>query len=297
MSEHIVCIGGLSLDINATSAKEFKLHDSLPGYVNFSLGGVATNIAHNLALLQEEVYLLAVLGQDIQSKIIKDLLAQTPIDYSYVAYELGNSGCYCSVADENGEMQSAIADTFIGELLSVSYLRQHTALLEDAKAIVCDCNLSEEVLVYLIKNYGFKLFIDGVSTNKVIKLKNHLKGLKHLKVNIYEGEALTAKKEAFEIAKVLNEEVEEVCISLSDQGFLLCRNDYHVLLRSEPEHIVSTSGAGDALVAGLVYSDGINLYERARFALSCAYVAMESEEAVNKELDIELIDRRYEDVA
>ena len=58
-----VCvIGGANVDITATAGTAFQFGDSTPGTVRVSWGGVGRNIAHNLALLGDEVELLTIFG-------------------------------------------------------------------------------------------------------------------------------------------------------------------------------------------------------------------------------------------
>ena len=56
----ICVIGGANVDITATSGRAFQFGDSNPGTVQVSWGGVGRNIAHNLALLGDEVELVTI---------------------------------------------------------------------------------------------------------------------------------------------------------------------------------------------------------------------------------------------
>ena len=51
----ILVIGGTNIDINATSINEIVLKDSNIGNIEISIGGVAKNIAENLARLDLDV--------------------------------------------------------------------------------------------------------------------------------------------------------------------------------------------------------------------------------------------------
>ena len=63
-----VCvIGGANVDITASSASAFQIGDSNPGSVHVSWGGVGRNIAHNLALLGDQV-VTSVTGRDTTGK-------------------------------------------------------------------------------------------------------------------------------------------------------------------------------------------------------------------------------------
>ena len=70
MAKKVCVIGGANIDINATSSAVFRHGDSNPGKVRVSWGGVGRNIAHNLALLGDEVELLTIFGGGIFAPVI-----------------------------------------------------------------------------------------------------------------------------------------------------------------------------------------------------------------------------------
>ncbi len=57
-------IGGANADIVATTFNHFVPNDSNPGTIRLVAGGVGRNIAHNLALLGNEVVFLSLFGGD-----------------------------------------------------------------------------------------------------------------------------------------------------------------------------------------------------------------------------------------
>ena len=61
----VVVIGAVNMDICGRPDKAPRLHDSNPGTVSFSAGGVGRNIAHNLCLLGMNVKFIAAIGDDV----------------------------------------------------------------------------------------------------------------------------------------------------------------------------------------------------------------------------------------
>ena len=61
---YIVVVGGANMDISGRPDAPLVAQDSNPGKVRLSPGGVARNIAHNLALLGEDVKLITAFGDD-----------------------------------------------------------------------------------------------------------------------------------------------------------------------------------------------------------------------------------------
>ena len=61
----IYVVGGANIDIQGYSNKPLMFQDSNVGKVSYSYGGVARNIAENLALLNDDVCFVSAIGQDM----------------------------------------------------------------------------------------------------------------------------------------------------------------------------------------------------------------------------------------
>ncbi|MEA4820923.1 MAG: PfkB family carbohydrate kinase, partial [Erysipelotrichales bacterium] len=57
----IYVIGGANIDIQGTPFEKLKYKDSNPGIISYSFGGVARNVAENLARLGDNVNFISVL--------------------------------------------------------------------------------------------------------------------------------------------------------------------------------------------------------------------------------------------
>ena len=73
-SFEVIAIGGANIDIKAKAERALVPASSNPGAVSFALGGVARNVAHNLARLDVAVALISAVGADAFGR---DLLART----------------------------------------------------------------------------------------------------------------------------------------------------------------------------------------------------------------------------
>ena len=81
MNTRISVIGGANVDLSATLNDTFIAADSNPGHVEVGYGGVARNIAHNLALLGTDVQLLTVFGGDLFGGLLYDFCRQQGIGF------------------------------------------------------------------------------------------------------------------------------------------------------------------------------------------------------------------------
>ncbi len=122
--EYIVTIGSANMDVAGYSHASLNYADSNPGKIKFTPGGVGRNIAHNLALLGKNSWLLTAVGNDFYGQ---SLLAQTNQSGVHVDKCLivsgENTSSYLSLLDNTGEMLVAINDMSITEHISAEFLR------------------------------------------------------------------------------------------------------------------------------------------------------------------------------
>ena len=146
-------VGAANMDITGSTRNPLTPGDSIPGRIRSAPGGVARNVAENLARLGTPVQLLAAVADDAFGG---GLLASTG------RAGVGVQGCwvlpgqststYMSVHGPDGEMAIAINDLDIVEGLTPERLAQRQNLLKAACALMLDCNLSGAALQYLFQN-------------------------------------------------------------------------------------------------------------------------------------------------
>ena len=76
----IAIIGGINIDIEGAPYKEIKYHDSNPGKIRLSYGGVGRNIAENVARLGGDCAMISCVGSEPMSLGAKDHLAAMGVD-------------------------------------------------------------------------------------------------------------------------------------------------------------------------------------------------------------------------
>ena len=79
---YIVVIGGVNMDIFGHPDAPLVQKDSNPGHVSLSAGGVARNIAHNLALLGEDVKFISAFGEDAHAAQLAEGCRRVGMDIS-----------------------------------------------------------------------------------------------------------------------------------------------------------------------------------------------------------------------
>ena len=290
---NVSVIGGANVDMSATLSDAFIAADSNPGHVEVGYGGVARNIAHNLALLGAHTQLLTVFGGDLFGGLLHDYSAQQGIDLHLSERPTAaRSGIYLCINNHAGEMIAAVADTDAVRAITPEWLAKRSGEINASDYIVADTNISEDSIRWLMENVTAPLFIDGVSTTKAHRVANALSKAKlpylhTLKLNLKEALAVTQTASYAEAAqKLIDLGVAHVYITLSAEG-VYCRNAAEErLFPALPGEIVNTTGAGDAFLAGVVYAHakGIDFPQTAQYGLMAARATLMSPKAVNPDI-------------
>jgi pseudouridine kinase len=294
---YVALIGGANMDIAAHSAAALVAGDSNPGRIACSPGGVARNVAENLMRLNVDARLISVLGDDVFGLALRQAAAAIGLNFSACTSIPGQrTATYLSMHGPDGDMGVAVNDMGIVDCLTPDLLGQHTALLNGAAAVVVDSNVRRDVLTWISSYWADKsVFAEAVSVAKCQKLLPMLGQLHTLKANRMEAQSLSelhisSPQSACEAARNLHQRgVRNVVISLGAGGVAWCNSDGVVGHRAvRPMTMVNATGAGDALLSGLVYGyiHGLPLESSVRWAMACAELTLSSTLANSPELSV-----------
>jgi pseudouridine kinase len=298
-----VVVGGANMDICGASSSNLRLQDSNPGKVTSSPGGVARNIAENLARLGVDCRLIAAIGTDHHGDLLVKQGEAAGIDMRYVLrLETEQTSTYVSILDDTGDMLVGVNDMGIVDRLKPETLQLHEQMLRQASIIVADTNLCEEALDYLSGTFIEQpLFIDTVSVAKSVRIKPFLNGVHTLKASRIEAEALCGfqAKTHKQIANLANwfhdRGVSRVLITLGPDGVYYSDSGDQDLqsVRSRNVAIENANGAGDAFAAGAIYAwlNDRTTRDSVRFAISAAEVAMSHLATINPAMSTSAVKR------
>ena len=117
MKPSVLCIGGANLDRKLKLSEPLRMRTSNPVTSEVSPGGVARNVAENLARLGCKVGLLSTFSDDLEGNWLLDHLNSAGVDVSPSLIVPGRkSGSYTALQDAEGEMLLAMADMEIADL-------------------------------------------------------------------------------------------------------------------------------------------------------------------------------------
>lgn len=305
-ASYIVAIGGANMDICGAPAGEIRMQDSNPGSVHSSPGGVARNIAENLARLGTDCRLIAAIGADHHGDLLLEQGQAAGIDMRYMLrLDAAQTSTYVSVLDRTGDMLVAINDMSIVDELRPEHLQAHEQMLKQASLIIADTNLGDETLAYLCGTCVERpLFIDTVSTAKAARIQPYLDAVHTLKASRIEAGELCGihsptKKQLPRIAEQFHEcGVERVFITLGTDGVFYSTREQHGMedAGETSQAVMNAGGAGDAFVAGIAYAwlKQWPLVKSVRFAMSAACMALSHQSTINPGMSAVAVNRIYE---
>jgi len=296
----VVCIGGANMDIKCRIAGRTVMASSNPGATMLAPGGVARNIAHNLALLDVDATLISVVGQDPFGEALLAATAAAGVDTEGVLRTAGSTGSYSAVLDARGQLILGVAAMGILERLTPRRLAAERARLAGADLIVADSNLPIHTLDWLIDfaaERGSRLAIETVSVPKGGRLKWLLaagRPLFALFCNRAEAAALTGHADLRAAARRLHARgVRHVGIGLGRRGMFVSDGESRRIVPALPARVVDVTGAGDAAVAGTLYGllRGEDLETAARYGQAAAALTLACDESVSSDMSERAIRR------
>ena len=295
----IIVIGESNIDIAVKPYGNTRQGGCTPADIRFHHGGVARNIAHNLALLGHEVQLVSVFGSDDFAEQMMVECEQAGIDLSLsTQYENMKSPIFLSLNDEVGNMQSAVSDIELNGFLDLDWLMKRIDAINRAELVVADTLLSVEALSFLIDHCLVPLYFDTVSPNRALMLseamkKSWKKSIFALKSNLAEARAMTGITQPEEAAKSLaSSGIKEVYLTMGENGVAFCsQKEYHYFPALEAE-AVNVTGSGDAFFAGIIHAHaiGISGMESVSYGLKAACHNVKSEAPVNPTLRLSVFE-------
>jgi pseudouridine kinase len=302
----VVVIGSANVDIHGSPAKKLRMRDSNPGTVHTSAGGVARNIAENLARLGANCRLISAVGNDQHGRMLLQQGRNAGIDMRYVAQlESAPTSAYLSVLDLDGDMHVAISDMTIIDALDSQRLRMHETMLRQAALIVIDTNLGDDALAWLSDTFtDDTLFVDTVSTTKALRIKPYLAAVHTLKPSLNEAEAIagmkaTTKQQLPKLADWFHQRgVQRIFITLGRRGVFYSAHGQQGIAKPLPGNAPpkNAGGAGDAFLAGVAFSwlNDWPLEKTVQFSLAAANVALSHEMTNSPNLSLAAINLSLE---
>lgn len=300
---YILVVGGQNIDISGHPAVQPLVHESTPGQVRISEGGMGRNIAANLALLGEEVKLITVFGDDNLAERLAASSRRLGIDTTHSLTVHAATSTYLLITTTKGEASMAIADTDLFNHLTPKALAGRHKVIRGAGLCVADTNLPRDTLHWLAENCDCPLFLNTISRHKAPRAEGMLDRVHTLAISVAEAEALsgvvvTADRESMRQASgyFLEQGVRRVFLMRGKDGCYATDGAQAVMVDGIPVHAENAMGTSGSFVAALAlaWRSGFSLEESARAGAAAANICMKSRESVNHRLSLQRLTKEME---
>lgn len=297
-----VLVFGVSIcDIFGFTDNKFRSHDSNPGAVKMSVGGVCRNIAENMARIGMNTKFISVLGDDERGKSILQQAKDKQFDMSHsLVVKGGSTPTYLAILDETGEMVSAVVDLKIADYFTKEFIDSKAEIIKNSEYMFFDAD-NPEILEYIVKEYqGYSKFIlDPVSAAKAKTVKHLLKYFHTVKPNRHEAEAFCG----FEVKTyddvrragkyLLDQGIQNVFISLDADGIYYNNRSEEGIIKANNVSVINVTGAGDSFVAGIGhgYMNSLSVKETVKFAVAMSTITISHAETIHPDMGYDLVQK------
>ena len=297
----VLVLGAAGIDVVGRLESDLKSAASNPARIRRSYGGVARNIAENLARLGQPVRLITVLGEDRTGSELLDHIAATGVDVSAVqrtaAYP---TGFYMGILDKSGKLQLAVDDMRALEEITPHYLQEQEALFKSSSLVFVDANLPVKTLraaASLARRSKIPICADTASFTLAERLVKFLPKYYLVTANSKEAGVLTGlsfeasdRDTAMEAARSLvNMGVRIALVTLAEYGVVYATSETTGHISAIRTRITDPTGAGDAMTAAVLFAllNDIELDDAIRLGVSAASLTLRHLGSVYPSLSLE----------
>jgi len=307
--DFVLVIGSAGIDVKGRPDSDLNWNESNLGHVRSSVGGVARNIAENLARLEVPTRLLTAVGDDPAGQWILEVCEAAGIDCSDVRrVPDGQTGIYMALLEPDGELQVAISDFEIVRHVDSDYLLEHESLFATASMIAIDATLTEhtlDTLFELAARHQTPVCADPTTPALASRLCPYISQLHLVVPNAGETTALCGlqqgaahdRETAIDTARHLVSMGAKIAVvTLGEQGLAYADGSGGGFIRAIHTEVVDATGAGDAFSGAVIFGllNEVPVDEAMRLGVTAASLTLQSRETVLPHISQELL---YDELA
>ena len=274
----VVAIGTIFVDIKGYPEGHYLPTGRNAGDIKYFHGGVARNVAEDVAKLGEESVLVSLVDKSgVASDVIKHL-SSVNVKTGFVKATKNGMGTWMAVFDECGELRASISKR--PELLPIcdTLKENEEQIFQDADGILLEIDIDEEIVditMRMAEKYSIPVY--AVISNMTIA-KERIEYIKRtacffcnrLEAGIFFDKE-TADLSPQQMLDLLKTELKRLnmqamVITMDADGAVFTTTDGEAgHCQAEPITVVDTTGAGDAFFAGT----SVGLLRKLPFAEAC----------------------------
>jgi len=300
-NKKILVIGASNLDIISVVDEMPSLHSSISAEVRTSYGGVARNIAENLARLGESVSLITAVGQDVFGKSLLEYTADSGVDvHACLECDNINTASYQAIINKQGKSINAFEDMRIFNLLTPDHIKNFAYLFSEAKMVFFDANINISTIrtiLSLSRKFGIPVSADATSTILVKRLIQFVPKLFLVTANTKEASLLSENQIVVEDRQsallaarfFINRGTTISVIPMAEFGVCYATSETNGHIPAMRTSILDSTGAGDALTASILFGllNNLPLDDSIRLGVSAASLTLRHSGSVYPDLSLE----------
>jgi pseudouridine kinase len=290
-------IGAANFDIKGRMFARPVMESSNSASIRTSFGGVARNVAENLARIGMHAVLLTVVGDDIPGRDMLSGAAQAGIDVSRALRLPGETtGTYLATLGTDGDLFVALDDIRVLRHLTADYLQANEDLFARCDIVVFDLNLSDDAIeaaLTLAERHGKPVCADPTAASISVRLIPFLSRLSIVTPNADEAQLLLGgfpiRSDALALSaarQLIERGVKLAVITQDKYGACYANAEESQQLQALQVNVVDATGAGDSLTAIVIhgYLQGWPMQKTLRIGMQLAALTLSSEHTVVPEL-------------
>ncbi|MBM3442263.1 MAG: hypothetical protein FJX89_06115 [Bacteroidetes bacterium] len=266
MLKPVVCIGAAFVDELFHTQEPILPATTNPARVSRTPGGVARNIAHQLAQLDVPVQLIAAFGNDADGRWLRQQCLDAGIRLDGSLTVEAPTGRYTGILGPDGSLFTAFLTHSPVHHISPEHLAAHSALLSSASYVLGCANLLPASLSWLLnfsRRNDIHFVIEPVSVPPARRLAElDLEGLYLVTPNEDELPALCRKVAAStraQVEELLGRGIRQIWLHSGAKGSVLYSREGEVELPASHIQVRDCTGAGDGSVAGYLLGKTLGL--------------------------------------
>ncbi|KAK4340319.1 hypothetical protein RND71_041781 [Anisodus tanguticus] len=246
-----VVIGGMVLDVNATSSMHANPRTTTPGKVIFSLGGVARNVADCISKLEARPFMISAIGFDMAGNMLLEHWESAGLSIEGIQrHQNIETAVVCHIFDEKGEVAAGVAHIeSIEKFLTPRWIEKFKCKISSTPILMVDANLNSsslEASCQLAAQFNTPVWFEPVSVAKsrrvasivqyitfaspnedeLVAMANAISG-RDIFQPIRHSSTKLSKESFFQMLKpamwvLLDKGVGIVVVTLGSEGVLLC---------------------------------------------------------------------------
>jgi len=299
--KRVLVIGASTLDIVGRLNVLPEPGTSTPAKIRPTFGGVARNVAENLARLGQKVSLITVVGQTNFGDQLLQKTAEAGVDVSpCIRTGEFRTSTYLAVVNPAGQLQFGLDDMRALSVLKPEHIKERADLFKDASMVFVDMNLSAATLRVIFSQARLaKIPVCADATSKKLapRLIPYLSKLLLVTANSDETSVLcegncqvTNRQSAIQAARYLIARgVQYALIPMAEFGVCYAASEISGHVPAIRTSILDPTGAGDALTATLIFGliNQMPLDDAIQLGVAAASITLRYPGAVVPELSLE----------